>query len=350
MPGKTTFPQYLINTRRQHPEADGSFNELLHQISLAAKAIARKIARGALAGLHGEAGTGANVQGEVQKKLDVVANDILLDCARDCEGLAALVSEEIDSFVPIHPQGKYLLACDPLDGSANIDINSAVGTIFSVLRRPDMAAPLSEADFLQPGRDQLAAGYVLYGPTTMLVISMGNGVHGFTLDPDLGEFILTHPDMMLPHRASVFAINASNRRFWEEPVKRYVEECLAGRAGPRGRDFNMRWIAALVAEAHRILLQGGVFLYPRDTKQPARAGRLRLLYEAAPMAFLLRQAGGRASTGRAAILDVVPDSIHQRIGLVFGTSAEVRRIEQYHALPREAEHAPLFGERSLFRD
>ncbi|MDE2042729.1 MAG: fructose-1,6-bisphosphatase, partial [Alphaproteobacteria bacterium] len=234
-----TLSQFLINTRRQHPEAGGSFNELIHQIALACKAISRQIAKGALTGMHGEAGGDTNVQGEVVKKLDVVSNDIMLACTGSCEGLAGLVSEEMDNFASVHKKGKYLILFDPLDGSSNIDINGTVGTIFSVLRKPNSTTKLKIEDFLQPGNKQLAAGYALYGPSTMLVLTLGDGVHGFTLDAELGEFILTHPDMKLPHRASVFAINASNRRFWEAPVKRYVEECLAGKSGPRGRDFNM---------------------------------------------------------------------------------------------------------------
>jgi fructose-1,6-bisphosphatase I / sedoheptulose-1,7-bisphosphatase len=244
---------------------------------------------------------------------------------------------------------------DPLDGSSNIDVNVSVGSIFSVLRAPDevidSGRDVVEADFFQPGATQVAAGYALYGPTTMLVLSVGNGVAGFTLHPHLGEFMLTHPDIQVPSDTHEFAINASNARFWEPPIKRYVDECLAGKTGPRSKDFNMRWIASMVAEAHRILMRGGVFMYPRDTKDPAKPGRLRLLYEANPIGMLMEQAGGRASTGRQPVLGVKPTGLHQRIGLVFGSKNEVERIERYHHEPIKSDFAtPLFAERSLFRN
>jgi len=247
------------------------------------------------------------------------------------------------------------LVFDPLDGSSNIDVNVTVGSIFSILRAPqdviDSGRDVVETDFFQPGSQQMAAGYALYGPTTMLVLSVGNGAAGFTLDPNLGQFMLTHPNLQIPADTQEFAINASNSRFWEPPVKRYVDECLAGKTGPRGKDFNMRWIASMVAEAHRILMRGGVFMYPRDTKDPSKPGRLRLLYEANPIGFIIEQAGGRASTGRQPMLGVMPTSLHQRIGLVFGSKNEVERIERYHTepVPREIEN-PLFAPRSLFRD
>jgi fructose-1,6-bisphosphatase I/sedoheptulose-1,7-bisphosphatase len=244
---------------------------------------------------------------------------------------------------------------DPLDGSSNIDVNVSVGSIFSILRAPqgviDSGRDVLEADFLQPGAQQMVAGYALYGPNTMLVLTVGTGVNGFTLDPNLGEFMLTHPQMMIPQDTQEFAINAANSRFWEAPVKRYVDECLAGSTGPRAKDFNTRWIASMVAEAHRILLRGGVFLYPRDTKDASIPGRLRLLYEANPVGMLMEQAGGRASTGYQPMLDVQPTSLHQRIGLVFGSKNEVERIERYHAEPVQVElNNPLFAVRSLFRD
>jgi fructose-1,6-bisphosphatase I/sedoheptulose-1,7-bisphosphatase len=265
-----------------------------------------------------------------------------------------MASEEMDLPYQIpgqYPRGKYLLVFDPLDGSSNIDVNVSVGSIFSVLRGPTNARDVTEADFLQAGAKQVAAGYALYGPTTMLVLTVGDGVNGFTLDPTLGEFMLTHPNMQIPADTNEFAINASNARFWEAPVKRYVDECLAGKPGPRGKDFNMRWIASMVAEAHRILMRGGVFLYPRDTKDASKPGRLRLLYEANPVGMIMEQAGGRASTGEKPMLGVQPTSLHQRIGLVFGSKNEVERIERYHAEPVKIElNNPLFAERSLFRD
>jgi fructose-1,6-bisphosphatase I/sedoheptulose-1,7-bisphosphatase len=288
-------------------------------------------------------------------RLDVLSNDVFLRQNEWGGQLAGMASEEMEQpySIPQHyPRGKYLLVFDPLDGSSNIDVNVSVGSIFSVLRAPEDAAAreLAEADFLQPGTRQVAAGYAIYGPATMLVLTVGNGVVGFTLDPSLGEFMLTHPQLQVPADTREFAINASNSRFWEPPVSRYVDECLAGREGPRGKDFNMRWIASMVAEAHRILMRGGVFLYPRDSKDPAKPGRLRLLYEANPIGFIMEQAGGRASTGRENVLEVEPVSLHQRIGVVFGSRNEVERIERYHAEPVGLRiDTPLFAERSLFR-
>jgi fructose-1,6-bisphosphatase I/sedoheptulose-1,7-bisphosphatase len=264
-----------------------------------------------------------------------------------------MVSEEMEGPYAIpdaYPRGRYLLVFDPLDGSSNIDVNVAVGSVFSILRTPNPGAAAGAADFLQPGSQQVCAGYAIYGPSTMLVITVGTGVHAFTLHPHLGEFILSHPDIGIPAATSEFAINTSNSRFWEPAVKRYVDECLAGRTGPRGKDFNMRWVASLVAEAHRILMRGGVFLYPRDNKDPSKPGRLRLLYEANPIGFLIEQAGGRASTGREPMLTVAPAALHQRIGFVFGSREEVERIERYHRDHNLQEYdAPLFGTRGLFR-
>jgi fructose-1,6-bisphosphatase I/sedoheptulose-1,7-bisphosphatase len=272
--------------------------------------------------------------------------------------LAGMASEEMDGPYQIpsaYSRGKYLLVFDPLDGSSNIDVNVSVGSIFSILRAPDEVAAshrdVTVEDFLQPGTTQVAAGYALYGPVTMLVLSVGDGVVGFTLDPNLGEFKVTHAHIQVPVDTHEFAINASNSRFWEPPIKRYVDECLAGKTGPRGKDFNTRWIASMVAEAHRILMRGGVFMYPRDTKDPAKPGRLRLLYEANPIGFIMEQAGGRASTGRQPVLGVKPGELHQRIGLVFGSKNEVERIERYHHEPATRDSGnPLFSERSLFRD
>jgi fructose-1,6-bisphosphatase I/sedoheptulose-1,7-bisphosphatase len=272
--------------------------------------------------------------------------------------LAGMASEEMDAPYQIpkqYPRGNYLIVFDPLDGSSNIDVNVSVGSIFSILRAPqdviDSGRDVVDADFFQPGTKQVAAGYALYGPTTMLVLSVGDGVNGFTLDPNLGEFMLTHPKLRIPEDTQEFAINASNARFWEAPVKRYVDECLAGKTGARGKDFNMRWIASMVAEAHRILMRGGVFMYPRDTKDSSKPGRLRLLYEANPVGMIMEQAGGRASTGEMPMLEVQPTSLHQRIGFVFGSKNEVERIERYHREPVQVELInPLFVERSLFRD
>ena len=360
-----TLTQFLIEERRRFPNASGDFNSLILDIAIACKRIARTVAFGALgeSGELGEMGEGAsnaavvggavNVQGETQKRLDVIGNDTFIKMTEWGGHLAGMASEEMEQPYRIPPQcpkGKYLLVFDPLDGSSNIDVNVSVGSIFSVLRAAVAGRDAVMEDFLQPGSQQVAAGYALYGPTTMLVLTVGRGVNGFTLDPSLGEFMLTHPQLKVPEDTQEFAINASNSRFWEPPVKRYVDECLAGKTGPRGRDFNMRWIASMVAEAHRILMRGGVFLYPRDSKDPAKPGRLRLLYEANPIGFIMEQAGGRASTGRLPMLSVQPSSLHQRIGLVFGSKNEVERIERYHAEPQSADsYSPLFNERSLFR-
>lgn len=329
---RSTLAQFLIEERRRHPEAGGDLNSLILDVALACKAISKRVAYGALDGLLGAHGR-TNVQGEDQQKLDVVANDIFLR-ANEWAGLVAgMASEELDDPYPVppeHPRGKYLLTFDPLDGSSNIDVNVSVGSIFSILRAPTPGEDATAEDFLQPGTEQVCAGYAIYGPSTVLVLTVGRGVHMFTLDPALGEFFLTQQDVRIPESTQEFAINGSNRRFWEPAVVKYVDECLAGRTGPRGKDFNTRWIASLVAETHRILTRGGVFLYPRDTKDPSKEGRLRLLYEANPVAMLVEQAGGRATTGSRRILDVQPTQLHQRIGLVFGSRDEVQRIEGYH--------------------
>jgi fructose-1,6-bisphosphatase I/sedoheptulose-1,7-bisphosphatase len=356
---RQTLTQYLIEQRKRFPQASGELNALILDVSIACKAIARAVAFGELAeSTAGNAGGDVNVQGEVQKKLDVVSNQMFIATAEWSGHLAGMASEEMEQPYQIpapYARGKYLLVFDPLDGSSNIDVNVSVGSIFSILRAPqetiDSGRDVTEADFLQPGAMQVAAGYALYGPVTMLVLSVGNGVVGFTLDPNLGEFKVTHPLIQVPVDTHEFAINSSNSRFWEPPIKRYVDECLAGKTGPRGKDFNTRWIASMVAEAHRILMRGGVFMYPRDTKDPAKPGRLRLLYEANPIGFIIEQAGGRASTGRQSVLGVKPSELHQRIGLIFGSKNEVERIERYHHDPatRDAGN-PLFSERSLFRD
>ena len=354
MPLKSTLTEFIIGEQRRHSRATGGFTALLNDIQLACKRIAHLLGKGALAGVHGAAAS-QNVQGERQMKLDVRANDIFLRTNEWGGHLAGMASEELEdvcAIPPQHPRGRYLLAFDPLDGSSNIDVNVAVGSIFSVLRCPEGVSEAKVQDFLQPGTEQVCAGYAIYGPTTMLVLTLGHGVHGFTLDREIGEFILTHPELRVAAEASEFAINASNQRFWEPPVKRYISECLAGRNGPRGKDFNMRWIASFVAEVHRILMRGGLFMYPKDGKDPAKAGRLRLLYEANPMAFLVEQAGGAASTGRGRMLEVRPEGLHQRVPVILGSRDEVERIARYHG-----EHdrgvdqpftSPLFNERSLF--
>ena len=349
---RSTLNQFLTEERRNHPEATGDLNALIGDVALACKAIAKRVAYGGIDNVLGAAAT-MNIQGERQQKLDLLANDVFLRANEWGGHLAGMVSEEMDApfVIPARfPKGRYLLVFDPLDGSSNIDVNVSVGSIFSILRATTPGADAAAADFLQSGSQQICAGYAIYGPSTMLVITVGTGTHGFTLDPQLGEFILTHPALRIPAAAGEFAINASNSRFWEPAVKRYVDECLAGKSGPRDKDFNMRWIASLVAETHRILVRGGVFLYPRDNKEPVKAGRLRLLYEANPMALVVEQAGGLASTGRERILDVSPNGLHQRVPLIFGARDEVERIEAYHREHGLGDYdAPLFGTRGLFR-
>jgi fructose-1,6-bisphosphatase I / sedoheptulose-1,7-bisphosphatase len=350
---RSTLTQFLIEERRRHPGSSGELNSLILDVALACKAISKRIASGALTGVIGKAGA-VNVQGEQQQKLDVVANDIFLRTNEWGGELAGMASEELDEpylIPPEYPRGKYLLTFDPLDGSSNIDVNVAVGSIFSILRASVPGQDATVADFLQPGTQQVAAGYAIYGPSTVLVLTVGTGVHAFTLDLELGEFFLTRQNIRLPDATAEYAVNSSNRRFWEPAVRRYIEECLAGASGPRQKDFNMRWVASLVAEAHRILTRGGVFLYPRDSKDPMKPGRLRLLYEANPIAFLIEQAGGLATTGRDRVLEVKPTDLHQRIAFIFGCRDEVERIVRYHTeLPGEAgeQWNPLYGLRGLY--
>jgi len=351
-PDQTTLVEFLIKERRRHPGASGDLNGLILDIALACKAIANQVALGAIDGALGSAEQ-TNVQGEIQQKLDLISNDYFLRATEWGGRVAGMVSEELEEpyRLPAHyPRGKYLLAFDPLDGSSNIDVNVSVGSIFSILRAPNPGMDPDIDDFLQPGSEQVCAGYAIYGPSTMLVLSVGTGVHAFTLDRALGEFVLTRTNIQISSTAAEFAINASNQRFWEPAVQRYVGECLAGRTGPRRKDFNMRWVASLVAETHRILTRGGVFLYPRDSRDPSKPGKLRLLYEANPMSFLIEQAGGLASTGRGRMLDVVPDRVHQRIPFVFGASEEVERIERYHCeITQRVDDWPLYAVRGLFR-
>ncbi|TDD85432.1 class 1 fructose-bisphosphatase [Saccharopolyspora karakumensis] len=353
---RSTLAQFLIEERRRHPGSSGELNSLILDVALACKAISQRIASGALTGVIGSVGA-VNVQGEQQQKLDVVANEIFLRANEWGGQLAGMVSEELEEpySIPVEfPRGKYLLTFDPLDGSSNIDANVSVGSIFSILRAPAPGEEARVEDFLQPGTKQVAAGYAIYGPSTVLVLTVGTGVHAFTLEPKLGEFFLTRQDIEVPETTAEYAVNTSNRRFWEPAIKRYIDECLQGVSGPREKDFNMRWVASLVAEAHRILTRGGVFMYPRDSKNPEKAGRLRLLYEANPIGFLIEQAGGLATTGRERVLEVNPTDLHQRIGLVFGSREEVERITRYHTEPTEepsdtTEHwNPLYGVRGLF--
>lgn len=350
--GRTTLSKFVIEQARQQHNELGA---LLIDVAAAVKTISAMVAKGALGGNLGALDS-TNVQGEVQKKLDVLTNEAILHHCEWGGQLAGMASEEMEEPYRIpeqYPRGRYLLVFDPLDGSSNSDVNVSVGTIFSIFSR-STAGDAELSDYLRPGSEQLAAGYAIYGPSTMMVLTLGNGTHGFTLDRENGNFILTHPDIRVPEDTREFAINTSNERFWEPPVQRYVAECKAGKTGVRGADFNMRWIASMVAEVHRILMRGGIFMYPKDSKDPSKPGRLRLLYEANPMAMLIEQAGGSASTGRGRILEVAPDSLHQRVPVVLGSKNEVERLARYHREHDDGSDrpfvSPLFSERSLYRD
>jgi fructose-1,6-bisphosphatase I len=329
-----TLTQFLIE-RERSGRINADLRLLVETIARACKAISTRVNKGPLGGGYGSAGS-ENVQGEMQKKLDVLSNEILLEANEWGGNLAALVSEEMEDPRPIptrYPRGQYLLLFDPLDGSSNIDVNISVGTIFSVLRCPTAAdgkpCEPDEKAFLQPGRQQVAAGFAVYGPTTVLVVTVGDGAWGFTLDRETYTFVLTHPQIRIPEDTAEFAINSSNMRRWEAPVKRYIDECLAGKDGPRGKDFNMRWVASMVADVFRVLSRGGIFMYPRDAKN--KEGRLRLMYEANPMALIVEQAGGMATDGRTRILDIQPGALHQRVGVVLGSKNEVERVASYHS-------------------
>lgn len=350
--GRTTLSKFVIEQSRQQ---NNDLGALLIDVAAAVKTISAMVAKGALGGHHGALDS-TNVQGEVQKKLDVLTNEAILHHCEWGGQLAGMASEEMDDPYRIpddYPRGRYLLVFDPLDGSSNSDVNVSVGTIFSIYSR-STAGDAELADYLRPGTEQLAAGYAIYGPSTMMMLTLGNGTHGFTLDRESGNFILTHADIRVPENTREFAINTSNERFWEPPVQRYVSECKAGKTGVRGEDFNMRWIASMVAEVHRILMRGGIFMYPKDSKDPSKPGRLRLLYEANPMAMLIEQAGGAASTGRGRIVEVQPDALHQRVPVILGSKNEVERVERYHRDYDDGSDrpfvSPLFAERSLYRD
>ena len=328
---RITLTQFLIERQRGKKLINADLRLLIETVARACKAISTRVSKGALAGVLGAAGTD-NVQGEAQKKLDVISNEILLEANEWGGNLAALASEEMELPHPIptqYPRGEYLLLFDPLDGSSNIDVNISVGTIFSVLRSPQGPEATEERAFLQPGTSQVASGFAVYGPTTQLVLTVGDGTHGFTLDRETYTFVLTHPDIRIPADTQEFAINMSNMRRWEPPVRRYIDECLAGKDGPRGKDFNMRWVASMVADVYRILSRGGIFMYPRDSKN--RDGRLRLMYEANPMAFVVEQAGGAATDGKQRILELAPQKLHQRVAVILGSKNEVERVTSYHA-------------------
>ena len=347
---RTTLAQFLSDPAQA---ADSAVAALMLEIAQSVKALAGMIAEGDLADVTGKLES-RNVQGETQMKLDVVSNDLFIDSFRRCGLVQGIVSEELDAPVLLSAkpeQSPFLVIFDPLDGSSNVPVNVSVGSIFSVLPAPH-DRPASMEDYLQAGSQQLAAGYALYGPATMLVLTLGRGTHGFTLDRKTSEFVLTHAAMQVPEDTAEFAINASNERFWEPPVKRYVAECKAGASDLRGKDFNTRWVASMVADIHRILIRGGIYLYPKDSKDMTRAGRLRLMYEVSPMAMLVEQAGGIASTGRMRVLDIVPDNVHQRMPVVIGSGNEVLRVERYHREYDqghcESDKMPFFSDRSFY--
>jgi fructose-1,6-bisphosphatase I len=341
MSSKISLSRYLVEQQRDKGHIPADLRLLLEVVARACKSISHAVNKGALGGVLGSADS-ENVQGEVQKKLDIIANEVLLEANEWGGHLAAMASEEMDSIYLVpnrYPQGEYLLMFDPLDGSSNIDVNVSIGTIFSVLKKADGthskdgASGVTEQDFLQPGKQQVAAGYCVYGPQTTLVLTVGDGVAMFTLDREQGSFVLTQENVQVPADTKEFAINMSNMRHWDEPVRRYIDECLQGQEGPRGKDFNMRWIASMVADVHRILTRGGVFMYPWDKREPHKPGKLRLLYEANPMSWLIEQAGGAATNGKQRILDLQPSQLHERVSVVLGSKNEVDRLTSYHTQP-----------------
>ncbi len=332
MPQKVSLTRYLVEQQRVDGLIPAQLRLLLEVVARACKRISLAVNKGELGDVMGAAET-QNVQGEVQKKLDIIANEVLIEANEWGGHLAAMASEEMDSIYVVpnrYPQGEYLLLFDPLDGSSNIDVNVSIGTIFSVLKKPDEHPGVHEGDFLQAGSRQVAAGYCIYGPQTTLVLTVGDGVAMFTLDREEGSFVLTQEKLRIPEDTKEFAINMSNMRHWDAPVKRYIDECLAGKEGPRGKDFNMRWIASMVADVHRILMRGGIFMYPWDKREPEKPGKLRLLYEANPMSWLVEQAGGAATNGKQRILDLQPGKLHERVSVVLGSKNEVERVTAYH--------------------
>jgi fructose-1,6-bisphosphatase I len=328
-----SLTRYLVEQQRQDGHIPSQLRLLLEVVARACKSISQAVNKGDLGEVMGSAES-ENVQGEIQKKLDIIANEVLIEANEWGGHLAAMASEEMEGIYVVpnrYPQGEYLLMFDPLDGSSNIDVNVSIGTIFSVLVKPEgLGVGVSEQDFLQAGVKQVAAGYCVYGPQTTLVLTVGDGVAMFTLDREQGSFVLTRENVQVPEDTKEFAINMSNMRHWAAPVKRYVDECLAGSEGPRGKDFNMRWVASMVADVHRILTRGGVFMYPWDSREPEKAGKLRLMYEANPMAWLIEQAGGAATNCQQRILDLQPTKLHERVSVVLGSKNEVERVTRYH--------------------
>jgi fructose-1,6-bisphosphatase I len=321
----TSFTKYITELGSKNPKIPAS---LLISVSQACQLIAKKVEQGALAGIIGSAGSG-NVQGETQQKLDIISNDILLEVCGKEATLAGMASEEMETIFSVNKNGRYLLLFDPLDGSSNIDVNVSIGTIFSILEKKS-SGDVTEKDFLQAGTEQVASGYVVYGPQTTLVYTTGQGVHMFTLDHGTEEFLLIKENIQISTDTKEFAINMSNMRHWDQPVRRYVDECLAGVEGTRQKDFNMRWIASMVADVHRILCRGGVFMYPWDKRDPIKPGKLRLMYEANPMSFLIEQAGGASINGKNRIMTLPAEKLHQRVSVMLGSKNEVDLLQKYH--------------------
>ncbi len=327
-----SISQFITEQQRTHPDSTDELSKLLSDIVSACKKISHLVNRSSIIGLDGAADS-ENIQGEVQKKLDIITNDVMVEHLNWTGHVAAMASEEIDEIIPIpeqYPKGRYLITFDPLDGSSNIDVNISVGTIFSILRCPNGVTKPTEKDFLQKGSEQVCAGFCVYGPSTMMILTTGHGVNGFTLDSDIGEFILTHPNMTIPDDTSEFAINMSNQRHWEPAIQKYVDECIQGLDGVREKNFNMRWVASMVSEVYRLLTRGGIFMYPIDRKISQQGGKLRLMYEANPMSFIVEQAGGVSSTGYGRIMDISPEHIHQRVPVILGSKHEVERVVSYH--------------------
>jgi fructose-1,6-bisphosphatase I len=332
MTRRVSLTRYLVEQQRVDGRIPPQLRLLLEVVARACKRISFAVNKGQLGEVMGSAGS-ENVQGEVQKKLDIIANETLIEANEWGGHLAAMASEEMEGIYVVpnrYPQGEYLLMFDPLDGSSNIDINMSIGTIFSVLKKHDNHPGVHDSDFMQPGTEQVAAGYCIYGPQTTLVLTVGDGVSMFTLDREQGSFILIEENVKIPEDTKEFAINMSNMRHWDEPMKRYIDECLTGEDGPRGKNFNMRWVAAMVADVHRILCRGGVFMYPWDKREPHKAGKLRLMYEANPMSWLIEQAGGASTNCRQRIMEIQPTELHQRVAVVLGSKNEVERVTRYH--------------------
>ena len=329
---RISLTQHLIEEQRLHNTIPSELRLLIEVVSRACKTISHSVGKGALGDVLGAASS-ENVQGEIQKKLDIISNEILLQANEWGGHLAAMASEEMETFHPIpnrYPKGEYLLLFDPLDGSSNIDVNVTIGTIFSVLKAPEGMLEPTEQDFMQPGTKQVAAGYAVYGPQTVLVLTTGNGVNCFTLDREMGSWVMTQRNVRIPGETAEYAINSSNARHWLPPVKRYISELEAGEDGSRGKNFNMRWIASMVADVHRILNRGGIFMYPADARDPGKPGKLRLMYEANPMSMIVEQAGGAATDGKTRILDIQPTKLHQRVAVFLGSKSEVERVTRYH--------------------